>query len=96
MKLNEIKSGLRENGVAFFVINSNVREMNLNTRAFIEAQFEVNLSTAKLQEYLIKVFEGWDVLKTSVIEQEYDVPREMFTSRLHTNVVTYVVRKCSE
>jgi len=27
-------------------------------------------------------------------EQEYDVPREMFISRLHTNVVTYVVRKC--
>lgn len=74
IKLNEIKNGLRENGIACFVINSNVREMNIETKEIIDAQFEVNLSTEKLQEY--------------------DVPREMFISRLHTNVVTYVVRKC--
>lgn len=91
-KLNEIKNGLKENGIACLVINSNVRETNLNTNESIDAQFEVNLSTEKLQEYLQEVFSGWDVLKTSVTEQEYDVPRELFTSRLHTNVVTYVVR----
>lgn len=94
IKLNEIKNGLRENGVACLVINSNVQEMNLNTGENVDAQFEVNLSTEKLQEYLMKVFNGWDVLKTSVVEQEYDVPRDDFTSRLHTNVVTCVVRKC--
>lgn len=94
IKLNEIKNGLRKNGIACLVINSNVREMNLHTKEMIDAQFEVNLSTEKLQEYLMNVFNGWDLLKTSVIEQEYDIPREMFISRLHTNVVTYVVRKC--
>lgn len=78
---------------ACFVINSNVREMNLNTKELIDAQFEVNLSTEKLQEYLTKVFNGWDLLKTSVIKQEYDIPRERFVSRLQTDVVTYVVRK---
>ena len=92
-KLNEIKNGLRDNGIACLVINSNVREMNLNTKEIIDAQFEVNLSTEKVQEYLNKVFNGWNLLKTFVIEQEYDIPREMFVSRLHTNVVTYVVRK---
>lgn len=94
IKLNEIKNGLRENGIACLVINSNVREMNLNTRESVDAQFEINLSTEKLQEHLREVFNGWEVLKTSVAEQEYDVPRDNFMSRLHTNVVTYVVRKC--
>ena len=93
LKLSEIKNGLRENGIACLVINSNVQEMNLNTSEILDAQFEVNLSTEKLQEYLMKIFNGWDVLKSSVVEQEYDIPREMFMSRLHTNVVTYVVRK---
>lgn len=93
IKLNEIKNGLRENGIVCFVINSNVREMNLNTNEVIDAQFEVNLPTEKLQEYLTKVFNDCDLLKSSVIEQEYDIPREMFISRLHTDVVTYVVRK---
>lgn len=94
IKLNEIKNGLRENGIACFVINSNVKEMNLDTNEIIDAQFEVNLPTEKLQEHLANVFSDWDLLKTSVIEQEYDIPREMFVSHLHTDVVTYVARKC--
>ncbi len=93
-KLNEIKDGLCENGVACLVINSNVREINLNTKEMVDVQFEVNLSTEKVQEYLKKVFHGWKLLKTSVIEQEYNIPREMFVSRLYTDVITYVVRKC--
>lgn len=92
LKLNEIKNGLKENGIACLVINSNVKETNLNTNESIDAQFEVNLSTEKLQKNLQEVFNGWEILKTSVTEQEYDVPRESFTSRLHTHVVTYVVR----
>ena len=95
VKLNEIKDGLRENGIACFVINSNVRELNLNTKEVIDAQFEVNLPTDKLQEYLTSVFSGWELLKTTVAKQEYDIPREMFVSHLCTDVVTYVVRKCN-
>ena len=95
MKLNEIKNGLRENGIACFVINSNVKEMNLNTKEMVDAQFEVNLSTEKLQEYLAKVFHDCDLLKTSVVKQEYDIPRENFISHLQTDVVTYIVRKCN-
>lgn len=92
-KLSEIKNGLRENGIACLVINTNVQEMNLNTGETTEAQFEVNLSTAKMQKLLNKVFAGCSLLKTSVIRQEYDVPREGYISRLHTDVVTYVARK---
>ena len=93
-KLYEIKNGLRENGIVCLVINSNVKEMNLNTKEILDAQFEVNLSTEKLLGYLNEVFSGWSLLKTSIIEQEYNIPREMFVSHLQTNVVTYVVRKC--
>jgi len=93
-KLIEIKDGLRENGIVCLVINSNVKEMNLNTKEIIDAQFEVNLSTEKVKEYLNTVFNGWTLLKTSVVEQEYDIPRETFISHLRTNVVTYVARKC--
>ena len=93
-KLYEIKNGLRENGIVCLVINSNVKEINLNTKEIVDAQFEVNLSTEKVQEYLNKVFKGWNLLKNSIVEQEYNIPREMFVSHLHTNVVTYVARKC--
>ena len=93
IKLHEIKKGLRENGIACFVINSNVTEMNLHTSEIVAAQFEINLPTEKLQAYLSDVFNDCKLVKTSVVKQEYDIPREMFVSRLRTNVVTYVVRK---
>ena len=93
-KLIEIKGGLRDNGIVCLVINSDVSEMNLDTKEIIDAQFEVNLPTEKIQEYLNQVFDGWRILKTSVKEQEYDIPRAQFVSHLHTNVVTFVARKC--
>lgn len=94
-KLTEIKYGLRENGIACLVINSNVKEMNLNTKSPIDAQFEVNLPTEKIKGYLEDVFGGWSILKTSVSRQEYDIPRDKIVSHLCTDVVTYVVRKCN-
>lgn len=92
-KLIEINEGLRKNGVVCLVINSNITEMNLRTKEIMDAQFEVNLPTEKVEEYLNKVFGEWSLLKSSVIEQEYDILRETFTSHLKTNVVTYVARK---
>lgn len=93
-KLSEIRDGLRAEGVVCLVINSEVREKNTDTGAAVDAQFEVNMATAKMQEYLSEVFEGWSVLKTTVSAQEYDIPREGFVSRLNTKVVTFVARKC--
>lgn len=93
MKLAEIRDGLREKGVVCLVMNSEVREQNRDTKETVAAQFEVNLTTEKLQEYLNEVFEGWSVLKSTVSAQEYDIPREGFVSRLSTNVVTFVARK---
>jgi len=92
-KLLEIRNGLRQKGVVCLVVNSEVREKNADTGEVVDAQFEVNLPTAKMQEYLKEVFKGWDVLKTAMTAQEYDIPREGFVSRLSTNVVTFVARK---
>lgn len=92
-KLLEIRKGLREKGVVCLVINSEVKEKNADTGETMDAQFEVNLSTEKMQEYIGQVFDGWSVLKTTVSVQEYDIPREGFVSHLSTNVVTFVARK---
>jgi len=92
-KLWEIKSGVRENGIVCLVINSGVRERNAETNEPMEAQFEVNLPTEKLQSLLADIFSGWHILKTGVTAQEYDIPREEKVSHLDTNVVTYVAQK---
>lgn len=47
----------------------------------------------EMQEILQKTFAGWEVLKTTVRGQNYDIPREGCISELSTNVVTFVVKR---
>lgn len=57
------------------------------------AQLEVNLPTEELQNILKEVFAEWELMKLSVQEQKYDIPRETGINELKSNVVTLVARK---
>ena len=92
-KLEEMKQGIRPGGVVLLVINSEVKEINADTSEELDPQFEVNLQKSEMQAILDETFEGWEVIKKTVVSQEYDIPRDGITSRLSTNVVTYVGRK---
>ena len=92
-KLLEIREGICKNGIACLIINSNVREYNKITKEQVPAQFEINLPTEELQITLKEMFAGWTVLKSTVRDQQYDIPREWGISELKTSVITLVVRK---
>ena len=92
-KLEEIRDGIRENGIVCLVINTNVVEKDKKTGECVPAQFEVNFATEELQTVLNDIFKDWAIIKETVQEQQYDIPREFGVSDLRTNVVTYVVRK---
>lgn len=92
-KLLEIKRGLRPSGIGCFLINSDIREINPKTGDQLEPQFEINLPTEKLQLLLDNTFHDWEILKNSVSRQEYNIPRGSITSRLCTNVVSFVARR---
>jgi len=92
-KLEEMREGIKLQGVVCLVINSEVREKNKETREELFPQFEVNLPTEELQKVLQGTFVGWEVLKSTIRAQQYDIPREECISELNTKVVTYVGRK---
>lgn len=94
-KLQEIREGIRENGIACLVINSDIRERNRQTGEDIPAQFEINMSTEKMQTILKVTFADWEIQKNTIRAQHYDIPREFGISELTTNVVTLVARKIS-
>ncbi len=95
-KLYEIRNGIKENGVVCLIVNSEINETDKQSGRRLEPQFEVNLKTDKLISVLENVFNGWQVLKTTVVNQRYDIPRNDCVADLTTNVVTYVVRKNKE
>lgn len=92
-KLAEIRNGVCENGIVCLIINANVQEFDKQTGQQVPAQFEVNLSTHRLQALLEQTFDGWNVLKSEFRDQRYDIPRGETVCDLHTSVMTYVVRK---
>ena len=91
-KLMEIRKGIRKNGTVCLVINSNVTECNKATGEKLPPQFEVNLGTEELQEQLKDLFTGWQELKSTVVRQKYDVPRDKHIVELVSDVVTFVAK----
>lgn len=92
-KLAEISSGLRKNGVVCLIMNSNVTEVDKETKDHLPPQFEVNLPTDTLLELLEYSFSGWKTLKTTIAKQHYDIPRTNGISELTTNILTFAARK---
>ncbi|MBR4290335.1 MAG: class I SAM-dependent methyltransferase [Oscillospiraceae bacterium] len=92
-KLYQIRNGLHINGIACFVINTSIKEHHKATQIPLPVQFEINLQTDKMVTILNEVFLGYEVLKQSVIHYTYDTFRENGIVELHTDVLTYVVRR---
>lgn len=92
-KLVDIRDGVRHKGVVCLVVNTDINECNIISKESLSPQFEVNLSHEKVRHYLFDVFSGWTVIKDSLSHQEYELPRGTITSRLSTNVVTFVAQK---
>ncbi len=92
-KLCQISNGICYGGVVCLIVNSEVAEINKESREKVAPQFEVNLKTDVLKSVLNESFAGWQVLKSSVVCQNYEIPRERYVSELTTNVVTFVARK---
>ena len=92
-KLSEISNGVKLDGVVCLIVNSEVIEKNKENGQPVLPQFEVNLKTDELLSILEKEFSGWQVLKSTVVSQNYDIPRNGFVSELSTKVVTFAARK---
>lgn len=92
-KLLEIRNGLKKNGIVSLVINTEMQEFEKKSGKPFPPQFEINWSTTELEALLSDTFFGWDVIKRTVKEQRYEIPRENGIFELHTNVVTFVAKK---
>ncbi|MCR5754062.1 MAG: class I SAM-dependent methyltransferase [Acetatifactor sp.] len=95
-KLREIAHGIRKNGIVCLVINSEVIEVDAETGAILEPNFEVNLKSDQIMTYLDGIFEGWTVIKETVVAQKYEIPRDSKTSRLSTKVISFVAQRVSD
>ena len=92
-KLHEINDGLKQGGIVCLIANSEVTETDNSVNSRVDPQFEVNIKAEEMISLLNGAFENAELLKVSVSEQNYDIPRENFISALSTKVVTFVAQK---
>lgn len=92
-KLHQIRDGLRNNGVAILLLNTNVQETDKCTGEKLQPQFEVNWNGDSLVAVFDEVFGCWRCLRHTTVHQKYDIPRGETIAVLDTDVVTYIVRK---
>lgn len=92
-KLKEIGMGIKDNGIVCLIINSQITEINKENGQELTPQFEVNLKTQELLDLLNETFREWEVIKNTVRNQRYDIPRKNCVSDLTTDVVTFVAKK---
>lgn len=84
--------GTKPNGINCIIINSEVKEMDIQSRSHLEAQMEVNLSTVDMTNKLKKVYKSWSVVKQVVKPLEYTIERQGKPVLMTTNAITYVVK----
>ena len=92
-KLSEIKEGLRNGGIVSIIMNSSVREFRKRDGMEVAPQFEVNFTAEEAQEILSDTFSDWELLKFSIHDQHYDIPRDGEIYELYSKVITYFARK---
>ena len=92
-KLHQIRDGLRNNGIAILLLNTNVQETDKYTGEKLQPQFEVNWNGDSLATVFDEVFDGWRCLRHTTAHQKYDVPRGEKIAILDTDVVVYTVQK---
>ena len=92
-KLREIADGIRPGGAVLLVMNTGVKEWDVETGENLDPQFEVNLPPEEVRALLEGTFPGWEVLWDKCIHYEYEVPRGSRRVMISAEVVTYTARR---
>ncbi|MGN4422666.1 class I SAM-dependent methyltransferase [Bacillus cereus group sp. MYBK30-1] len=91
--LHAIKNGTKSGGINCLIVNSNIREVDLETGEELDALIEINLTTEEMLHVLKKIYRDWEEIKVEIKTLAYNIVRNEEHIQLKTNAITFVVRK---
>lgn len=94
--LNEMMNGTKSGGINCLIVNTEIEELDVETKKELDVQFEVNISTEAMLAKLNQVYVGWEIIKQEMKQIEFSIDRNNKAVLLKTNAITYVVRKATE
>jgi 2-polyprenyl-3-methyl-5-hydroxy-6-metoxy-1,4-benzoquinol methylase len=91
--LERMKTGTRENGIHYLVVNSSLEETDVATGKQLDPLIEVNIETEIMLALLDERYTGWTSIKREVKNLQFTIERDGKEVFLKTNAITYVVQK---
>ncbi|MUK88899.1 methyltransferase domain-containing protein [Ornithinibacillus sp. L9] len=91
--IRQMAAGTKNGGINCIIVNSDVKEMDIETGEKLPVQMEINISTSNMKKKLEEMYGGWNLVKQIVKPLEYNINRNGKEILLRTNAITYVVRK---
>ncbi|MEC0092293.1 class I SAM-dependent methyltransferase [Paenibacillus macquariensis] len=95
-KLHEMTLGTRLNGINCIIINTNVREVVIDSNLALDPMFEVNLSTDRLLAILDQQYEGWEIMIRIVKPLIFEIDRNSIPVNLSADCITFEARRICE
>jgi 2-polyprenyl-3-methyl-5-hydroxy-6-metoxy-1,4-benzoquinol methylase len=91
--LEKLIHGTREQGIHCFLINSNIRETEVEKGAKLIPLFEILFETDELLSSLRNRYANWTVLRENVKRYTLEIMRDEKRVLLESDVVTWVAKK---
>lgn len=91
--LEKIIYGTKEQGIHCFLINSNIRETEVETGSQLNPMFEILFRTETLLSLLQNTYANWSVLRENVSRYTLEIMRDEKRVLLESDVVTWVAQK---
>lgn len=92
-KLTEMVRGTKIGGGNCLIINSNVKEITVDTNQVLEPMFEVNLDTDCMLVLLDQQYNEWEIQTRLVKPLAYEIERNGQLVILSSDCITYVTKK---
>lgn len=91
--LENIINGTKEQGIHCFLLNSNIRETEVETGSQLNPMFEILFRTETLLSLLQNTYANWSVLRENVSRYTLEIMRDEKCVWLESDVVTWVAQK---
>ncbi len=91
--IDRMASGTKIGGINALIINTEVEEIELQTKEKRDAFIEVNMGTSEMTNMLSAHYDGWELRTHQVKPLEYTITRGKEDVLLKTKALTFIVRR---
>jgi SAM-dependent methyltransferase len=93
--LRDMAEGTKDDGIHCIIFNTNVKEVDIETKLCLEPSIEVNMTTSESMALLENHYEAWEKVNIFVKPLKFEIIRDGRPVLLTTDCITYTAKKAT-